>query len=256
VHPNGEKTAASPRLEWSENSLADLPVRTLIAGHPALAPVLEEHGIEYCRGVKATLQEACHEKNIAVEEIVQQLLAVDRNDLSEPDWTGSSLRELAKHIVDTYHQPLRKELSRLIGLAEKVARFHGKRHPEMIQLLRVLNSFRQQLELHMEKEELILFPAISGIEAGGNPKAFGCRGGIEHPIEVMKLEHDDADEAILKMRKLTNNYAPPADACNTFKVLLFSLAKLEMDMHQHVQKENNVLFPRALALTRAEAVQI
>jgi len=248
VRPNRERAVALPTSS----------VRQLVAEQPALAAVLEQYSIEYCHGTKATLQEACNEKGIAVEAVVEKLLAAERQEPSppEPDWTKVSLRELAEYIVASYHQPLRKELPRLVELAEKVAKFHGKKHPEMIQLLDVLKSFRQELELHMEKEELILFPAISGIEAGGSPKAFGCRGGVEHPIEVMKQEHGDADEAITRMRRLTNNYTPPSDACNTFNVLLYSLAKLELEMQQHVQKENNILFPRALALPKSQAVRV
>src|SRR5262249_49565704 len=149
---------------------------------------------------------------------------------------------------------LREELPRLSQLAEKVARVHGENHPEMTELVDVFKPFREQLELHMQKEELILFPGIAGIEAGGAPRAFGCGGGVEHPIEVMTQEHDDAGEALAKMRRLTNDYTPPADACNTFKVLLHSLANLELDMQQHVHKENNILFPRTLDLAQSASM--
>jgi regulator of cell morphogenesis and NO signaling len=112
-----------------------------------------------------------------------------------------------------------------------------------------------ELELHMQKEEMILFPGIVAKETSGTPQIFGCAGGIERPIEIMYQEHDGAGEALARMRSLTNDYTPPADACSTFKVLLFSLAKLEFDMHQHVHKENNILFPRALGLSPAILVR-
>ena len=53
------------------------------------------------------------------------------------------------------------------------------------------------------------------------------------------------------MRALTDGYAPPADACNTYRALLGGLAELEVDMHQHVHRENNILFPGALAAADA-----
>jgi iron-sulfur cluster repair protein YtfE (RIC family) len=34
--------------------------------------------------------------------------------------------------------------------------------------------------------------------------------------------------------------------CNTHRALLDGLDALELDLHQHVHEENNILFPRAL----------
>ena len=69
-------------------------------------------------------------------------------------------------------------------------------------------------------------------------------GGEDHSSSH---EHDDAGRAPSRLRELTHGYTPPADACNTFKAMLDSLRQLESDVLQHVQKENNILFPRAAA---------
>lgn len=230
-------------------------VGQLIAQSPLRACILEQHGIDYCCGGKITLEEACRKKGLNVEDIVEQLQAADRKGAmsDEPDWSKSSLNDLIEHIVITYHQPLRQELSRVAQLAEKVARVHGDNHPEMVEVKEVFNRFKAQLELHMQKEEMVLFPGIVSMETTGGPQIFGCGGGIEHPIDVMTQEHDDAGEALCTMRRLAHNYTPPADACSSFKVLLSSLAQIESDMHQHVHKENNILFPRALALPKPSA---
>jgi regulator of cell morphogenesis and NO signaling len=235
------------------NPLAKIPVGQLVAEHPERARVFEQYNIDYCCGGKMTLGEICVQKGLNVDEVLDQLAVEDAKEYlgGESDWTKTSLNELIEHIVCCYHQPLREELPRLGQLAEKVAKVHGGTHPEMVQLFNIFKTFRVQLELHMQKEEMILFPGILGIEAGGMSNGFGCGGGgIEHPIEMMMLEHDDAGEAIAKMRSLSNNYTPPDDACNTFRVLLHSLAKMELDMHQHVHKENNILFPRTLELAK------
>lgn len=224
-------------------------VGQLVAQRPMLACVLEQYGIDYCCGGKISLEEACRKKGLNVAELMEKLIAADSKPQStERDWTIASLKDLINHIINTYHQPLRQELTRVAPLAEKVARVHGDNHPEMVELLHIFNRFKAQLELHMQKEEMVLFPGIASIEASGTPQIFGCGGGIEHPIEVMSQEHDDAGEAMCTMRRLANDYIPPEDACNSFKVLLSSLAQIESEMHQHVHKENNILFPRALAL--------
>ncbi len=225
-------------------------VGQLVAQRPLRACVLEQLGIDYCCGGKATLEDVCQKKGLNVEEVMAKLVAADLkgNQSDEKDWTKADLKDLADHITTAYHQPLREELLRVAQLSAKVARVHGDNHPEMIEVLNVFNQFKLKLELHMQKEEMILFPGIKAMEATGSPQIFGCGGGIDHPIEMMTQEHDEAGEALCTMRRLTNNYTPPEDACNTFRVLLDSLAQIESEMHQHVHKENNILFPRALAL--------
>lgn len=235
------------------NSNSDLSKSTavgqLVAQSPARACVFEELKIDYCCGGNVSLEEACLKQKLDVEQVLQKLRAVDQKDNdNEKDWTKADLRDLVDHIITAYHQPLRQELTRISQLAEKVSRVHGGNHPEMVEVLNIFNHCKAQLELHMQKEEMVLFPGIKAMEATGTPQIFGCGGGIEHPIEVMTQEHDDAGEALGAMRRLTDNYTPPADACGTFKVLLYSLAQFESEMHQHVHKENNILFPRALAL--------
>ena len=231
------------------------PVGEVVAQCPSGAAVLEEYGIDYCCGGKTTVEDACRQKGLEVEKLLERLFAADRKNVqsSGPDWKTASLKDLIDHIVTKYHQPLRQELLRVAELAEKVAQAHAKRHSEMIEVLSVFNRFRAELELHMQKEEMVLFPGIVSMEATSSPLIFGCGGGIEHPIEVMSREHDAAGEALCTMRRLTHDYTPPDDACSSFKDLLYSLSQIESEMHQHVHKENNILFPRALELSSQAA---
>lgn len=225
-------------------------VGQLVAEHPLCACVLEKHAIDYCCGGGIKLEDACKKRGLNVDEIIEELTqsALKDTPSNEPDWTKASLKELIEHIVVAYHEPLRLELNRVLPLAVKVSKVHGENHPEMTEVLNIFSCFKEQLELHMQKEEMILFPTIASMESKQGPQSFGCGGGIEHPIAVMMREHEDAGEAMSAMNKLTNSYTPPEDACNTFRVLLHSLARIESEMHQHVHKENNILFPRAISL--------
>jgi regulator of cell morphogenesis and NO signaling len=63
----------------------------------------------------------------------------------------------------------------------------------------------------------------------------------------MEFEHDEAGAILAQLRRLTDDYTPPAWACNTYRALFDALHTFEQDMHQHVHKENNVLFPGAIA---------
>ena len=62
----------------------------------------------------------------------------------------------------------------------------------------------------------------------------------------MEADHEEAGDILYEIRRLTNNYTPPADACTTFKVILEELKEFEEDLHKHVHLENNILFPKAI----------
>ena len=132
-------------------------------------------------------------------------------------------------------------------MVEKVFKAHGERRPELSKVVETFKLMREELESHMTKEENILFPAIRAIESEAAPQSFAF-GSVANPIGMMKHEHDDAGNSLRRLRELTNGYTPPNDACPTYRVMLESLANLELDLHLHIHKENNILFPRAQEL--------
>ena len=73
-------------------------------------------------------------------------------------------------------------------------------------------------------------------------------GTVENPIAMMKHEHDNEGERFRHIAKLTDNYTPPSDACNTYKVTYAMLDEFEKDLHLHIHLENNILFPEAIKL--------
>jgi regulator of cell morphogenesis and NO signaling len=74
---------------------------------------------------------------------------------------------------------------------------------------------------------------------------------LDGPVACMLQEHDDAGEALAGMRELTHGFTPPAEACNTYRALFAGLAELEEDLHRHIHLENAVLFPQAMAMSKA-----
>jgi regulator of cell morphogenesis and NO signaling len=158
-----------------------------------------------------------------------------------------TLTELADHIEATHHAYLKEELPRLDSMTEKVARVHGEHEPRLAQTRQAFLALKAELEPHMMKEERILFPIIRQLEQADGPLQFHC-GSVANPIRQMEHEHDQAGNALAILSESTDRYTPPDWACNTYRAMLDSLARLESDMHQHVHKENNVLFPKAIRM--------
>jgi regulator of cell morphogenesis and NO signaling len=221
----------------------------LVARRPALSHAFEAAGVDYCCGGKKTLEEACREKGLDPNAFVARLEQAALATAGAPvvDAAAMSLTELADHIERTHHAYLRDALPRLDMLTERVASVHGADDPRLREVRKTLLAFAGELTSHMMKEEQVLFPMIRRLESSDTPPAFHC-GSIANPIRQMELEHHDAGAALERMRTLTDEYTPPTWACNTYRAMLDAIGRLERDMHQHVHKEDNVLFPSAATL--------
>jgi regulator of cell morphogenesis and NO signaling len=231
-------------------------VREIATENPASVRVFEKLGIDYCCGGRKPLAQACEEAGVSMERALHLLTnAGPAEDAAEPDWNASRLSALTVHIVTRYHDVARREIPRIEALAHRVKSRHGEAHPELTEIENLFLSLAQEFSTHMMKEEQMLFPFIERIEAAehdGKPAPTMPFGSVARPIAVMTADHDDAGALLARMRELSSGYAIPDDACPTYRAFYHALEEFERDMHHHVHLENNILFPRAIAM-EAEA---
>lgn len=229
-------------------------VGAIVRDHPALSRLFEQVQVDYCCGGQKTLAEACAKRGIDPQTFLTELETwATTTPAPNVNLTALSLTELADHIERIHHAYLHTELPRLEKMVTKVAAVHGEKEPRLIQIKDIFLALSAELATHLMKEEQILFPMIRQLEASGTLPSFHC-GTVANPVRRMEFEHDEAGEALRQLRQLTDNFTPPAWACNTYRALLDGLLTFEQDMHQHIHKENNVLFPRAIALEQQKAV--
>ncbi|HEY3267007.1 MAG TPA: iron-sulfur cluster repair di-iron protein [Armatimonadota bacterium] len=225
-------------------------VREIVVERPGRARVLEGFGLDYCCGGGKALGDACGAKGLEVDAVVQALLESDAAPQpAERNWAEASLPELIDEIMTSHHAYLREAMPRISDFLTKVAGKHGERRPELVQTREAFQGFRQEMEAHLSKEERILFPLVRAMDAKQPTQGFPA--SVAGPIQCMEAEHEDAGAALELFRRLLNDFVPPDDACGTYRVMLEEMAALEANTHQHVHKENNILFPRAIELERA-----
>ena len=219
--------------------------------------VFEKYGIEYCCGGQAPLAEACAAKGVTVDDVIASLRAATTPSAPvEKNWARESLAALATHIVDTHHAYVTREVPRLSELGAKVVSRHGDTREELSVIQAKFAELGEELIEHQGKEEVVLFPYIGKLErfaSGNGPMPRNCFGSIAHPIAMMTRDHDFAGELMTEIRRLSQDYTPPDDACPTFRAFYDGLCEFEQDLHQHIHLENNILFPRALALETSTA---
>ena len=216
------------------------------------ASVFEKYHLDFCCKGKRTLQQACAESDLKVESVIAELETEFNSNSSSGtiNFDDLTLTRLADYIVTTHHSFVIKESPQILAYLEKVASKHGDRHPEMLKIVELFAAVKEEMDQHMQKEELILFPRIKEIE---NQVTEGREIQINHtylqaPINMMEQEHDQAGALMSEINKLTDNYVPPADACTTYRLSFAAMKAFEMNLHQHVHLENNILFPKAIQL--------
>ena len=233
------------------NEIASLSLAEIVNNDHRAASVFEKYHLDFCCKGKRTLKQACDESDLEISQVVSELqsaLGIEKNN--ELDLTACSLSQIIRYILQTHHSYVKKEMPVIHAYLQKVAAKHGSRHPEMLKVFELFNAVNEELDLHMKKEELILFPRIIELEqlaASGKPININ-QTYIQSPITIMEHEHDHAGKLMEEIRELTQNYTPPPDACTTYRLSFAALQAFETDLHRHVHAENYILFPKALQL--------
>jgi len=214
----------------------DTTLAELAATWAGASRVFQRHELDYCCRGAQTLAAACRERRLPVAELVAELQAAVTPLEPAADWSRLPQVQLIAHLVDHFHAGHRRELPRLQAMAGKVEQVHA-RHPRCPHgLADALATTAHDLELHMQKEEHVLFPLLV---AGGAKSAWA-------PIQCLTAEHDEHGRALARLRELAHAFVAPDDACPTWRALYLGLHEFERAVMEHIHLENHVLFPRAL----------
>ena len=229
-------------------------VRDLAVEIPGATRVFEKLKIDYCCGGGQSLADACAAVQVSTDEVermLEQASAAPNQAEGSERFATAKLSQLIEHIVNTHHVFTKQEVDRLDALADKVLSAHGANHPELVQVKGLVNDMGVDLRPHMMKEERVLFPYITSLEESAShhqapaPPPFGT---VQNPVRMMMMEHDAVGGLLVKLREVTSNYTVPADGCFSYQTLYHALEAFEADLHQHIHLENNILFPRAVAM--------
>jgi len=233
-------------------NLNSLSLAQIVNSNHKAATVFEKYSLDFCCKGKRSLAQACSEQQLQVEDVITQLKTVfEEDNKNSVDFAQMSLTQLSDYIVKTHHAYVKNEMPQIYAYLQKVASKHGERHPELYKIFEAFAAVSEEMERHMKKEEMILFPRIKEMEKMAETKNTFAQVSLTYlqgPIVVMEQEHDHAGTLLNEIRILSNNYLPPQDACTTYRLSFASMQAFEMDLHQHIHLENNVLFPGAIAL--------
>ena len=226
----------------------------LVANDYRTASVFKSFGIDFCCKGNRSIHDACEGSSINPDQLIEKLnQAVATGDGKENDFQSWDLDLLIDYILKKHHRFVENKIQEITPFLNKVATKHGGRHPELIEIEKLFMGATIDLAAHMQKEEMILFPFIEKMVASkSNNQFLGAPhfGTVENPVGMMRHEHDAEGDRFRRIAELSNNYTPPEDACNTYRVSFALLQEFEEDLHKHIHLENNILFPKAIELER------
>jgi regulator of cell morphogenesis and NO signaling len=232
----------------------DQIIGELVANDYRTASVFKKYGIDFCCQGSRTIGDAC-----ASDQIDDHLVISDLNALLEApsanttDYSSWPLDLLADYIEKKHHRYVVEKSLEIKPYLNKICSVHGGRHPELLTIKDHFNATADALAQHMKKEEFILFPFVRQmVQAQQDHSKLESVpfGTIENPIAMMMEEHTTEGDRLRKIETLSNHYTLPADACNTYMVTIALLKEFEQDLHLHIHLENNILFPKAIALEK------
>jgi regulator of cell morphogenesis and NO signaling len=220
------------------------------------ADVFRKYDIEYCCGGKWPLDVVCKNKGLETEKVIKELRKVARQTPSNAavDFDEWEVDFLADYILNIHHRYLYKALPEI---KEHVTRFlegHRKKFPQLEELEMIFTRFMKEFPPHMKQEEEVIFPYIRQIHhAYIHRESYASLliRTLRKPVEeVMQKEHETTGSLLHRMREITQNYTPPENACLTHRVTFAKLKELDTDLVQHIHLENNILFPKAIAMEK------
>ena len=232
-----------------QSSISKQKIGDIVSDNYHAAGVFKAHGIDFCCGGGRPLGTVCEEQGIDLTALTEELKSIPWvNHSSGDNYNDWSPSFLIDYIINTHHKFVRQKISEIPIYAAKVAKVHGERHPENVEIFKLFTMLSDELIEHLSDEEQAVFPLIKSVsEKRDRGEAVSDKemNELKNQLNLMIDDHEGAGKVMAKIRELSNDFRPPADACKTYQVLYRNLGGFEADLHKHVHLENNILFKKA-----------
>ena len=226
----------------------------MVAADYRTAQVFKNHNIDFCCKGNRSIIEASKSQNVDPELIIREIEAISvAGKEGTTDFKSWPLDLLADYIEKTHHKYVETQIPILNQYLDKLCNVHGKNHPELFEIAEEFKHSGGELTAHMKKEEFILFPFVRKMMAAKQSNSQLEKphfGTVDNPVQMMMHEHEVEGDRFRKIAALSNEYTPPKDGCGTYQVTFALLREFEADLHLHIHLENNILFPKSIAMEK------
>lgn len=214
----------------------DTIVADIVTDSPLSSDIFRRYGIDFCCGGNISIEEAVKNKKVDANTLIEEINQLPQQQTGNINVKYLDVASLIQYIQSRYHETMREEFKNLSPYVTKVAKVHGPNHPHLVQLQDLYREYRDGMLEHMDKEDEHDFPLLIKISNGEDVE------NADAIIQSLVDDHTHTGELLAEMRDLTNQYQPPTEACQTWRLVYHRLENLERETHEHVHLENHVLF--------------
>ena len=220
------------------------------------ADVFRKYQIDYCCGGKWPLSIVCETKQIEIAAILEELnRSVQEVPFSQMmEVTKWGIDFLADFITHMHHGYFKIALPDTIALTKSFTAKHEKQLPRLQKLNGLLQELSGTILECVKRKDEILFPYIRQIahaHAGKESYARLLARTLRKPLEeLMQAENRNVIELLSQIRQCTDDYTLPPNACISHTVTFAKLQELHRAIQHTRYMEQEVLYPKALAIER------
>ncbi len=211
-------------------------VAEIVTDIPLSSDIFRKYGIDFCCGGNMSINEAVKNKKVDAETLIDEINELPNHNQGNINVKYLDAASLIQYIQSRYHETMREEFKNLSPYVTKIAKVHGPNHPFLIQLQDLYRQYLDGMLEHMAQEDEHDFPALIKLSRGEQ---------VDHSSDIIQSlvdDHTQTGQLLEDMRELTNQYQPPSEACQTWRLVYHRLENLERETHEHVHLENHVLF--------------
>ncbi|WP_457618543.1 DUF542 domain-containing protein [Lutibacter sp.] len=223
-----------------EKTVAEVVSENMGADH-----IFSKYNIDFCCGGNVTLKKACEEKGIAFEKLKTEIETVVNIISNDTNFNEMDLNSLIDYALNVHHNYFSEKIPLILQLSLKVAEVHWQQHKEVIEINNLFNKVISELNEQISTEEKKFFPSIKKYTTQKNRDQIELEYVTKTILNIENVHKQTRDE-FKSIAKLTNNYSPPEDACNTYKSLYINLQEFEQKLHSYLHFEKHILFPRVI----------
>ncbi|WP_052255388.1 iron-sulfur cluster repair di-iron protein [Salinicoccus sp. YB14-2] len=227
-----------------KTELQNRHVATIVEEYPRTADVFRKAGIDYCCGGKISLNEAVEKCDFDKEKFfleVEDKVNQSSEGAGQIDMKYLSIPSIIEYVQNRFHKDLKEELANLTPFVERVAGRHGATQPHLLELHDLFEKFKEEMIAHTADEDVNVFPLIvnyvDDVEIVPVPE-------VKEAVQKLVEDHDTTGNILMRMRKITDGYKLPENACGTYTLVYSRLEALEKQTFEHVYMENHILFER------------
>ena len=236
------------KIDFTNKTLSEIVIENF-----KYAEIFEKYGLDFCCNGNVNYSEACKNKGVDENKLAEELTRLNESRNEKENYENWQLDFLVDYIINNHHHYIVESIPKVNEHLKKIVEKHGGKHPELKDINESFSIVYKDLQLHMMKEEKILFPYIKHmvlVQEGNAKNEVPYFGTVKNPIQMMEEEHANVGDIFKNIRKLSNNYKVPADGCTTFNMTMNELKEFEEDLHKHIHLENNILFPKSVVMEK------